>query len=81
MYITCINVDYQVNCIEKFFNSHDNAFIDVWYEKIDSCNCMHTFTGSYEVNGNTEYFYLFSISGENKIVNEKVDLIFELCDL
>jgi hypothetical protein len=81
MSIICIDVDYQVNCIEKFFNYHDDAFVYIKYKKIDNYNCSYIFTGSHEVNGITIYVDLFTISGEKAIVNEKTDLIFEICDL
>jgi hypothetical protein len=81
MSIICIDVDYQVNCIENFFNNHDDATIYSKYEKIDNYNCSYIFTGSHKVNGNIIYVDLFTISGEKEIVNEKTDLIFELCDL
>jgi hypothetical protein len=81
MSILCIDVDYQVNCIEKFFNNHNDAIIYSKYEKIDSYNCRYIFSGSHKVNGITIYVDLFTISGKNEIVNEKTDLIFELCDL
>ena len=81
MSITYIDVDYQVNCIEKFFNNHDDAFIYSKYEKIDIYNCRYIFSGSHKVNGITIHVDLFTISGEKAIVNEKTDLIFELCDL
>jgi hypothetical protein len=81
MSIICIDVDFQVNCIEKFFNYHDDAFVYIEYKKIDNYNCSYIFTGSHKVNGNIIYVDLFTISGEKEIVNEKTDLIFELCDL
>jgi hypothetical protein len=81
MSMICIDVDYQVNCIEKFFNNHDDAFVYIKYKKIDNNNSSYIFTGSHEVNGITIYVDLFIISGKNEIVNEKTDLIFELCDL
>jgi hypothetical protein len=81
MSITCIDVDYQVNCIEKFFNYHDAAFVYIKYKKIDNYNCSHIFTGSHEVDGITIYLDLFIISGKNEIVQEKIDLIFEICNL
>jgi hypothetical protein len=81
MSIICIDVDYQVNCIEKFLSNYDNSFIYIEYKKIDNFNCSHIFTASYEINGITLYVDLFIVSGENEIVKEKIDLIFELCDL
>lgn len=81
MSIVCINVDYQVNCIEKFFNNYENASVYIKYKKIDNYSSSYIFTGSHEVNGITICVDLFIISGKNEIVQEKIDLIFELCNL
>jgi hypothetical protein len=76
-----LNVDFQVDCINKFLDKYEFTFVYVKYKRIDMYNCKHIYTGSYEINGNTEYVNLFEIEGKNDIVNTKTDLIFELTGL